>query len=206
MDTKIKTVHIEVNANTDNGLTEFLSKFTGNSQKNNDHIMRTLISYIYLNIPELKDDISFHFFFESDTTFIIRSCHPDKILKLLIDQEHVVNFYVYDYPLAKKEENHKYYDEYNNPIVLENLDIYLPLFHSLSLAALKLVFNVEESEENSMKYFRYAERIMHTIANTSGMTFDQEGEMLLKLACMKSPIKTLQQTLVKWIKKPPKIE
>ena len=205
MMTDIKTVHIELdqpidnNSNT-NPVSVFLSKFTGYSPKNNNSIIKTMVYFIFENIPELVDDISFHFFIEADHIFIIRSKHSDKIIKLLISMDNIGNIYVYDYPLANKDNNHRYYDESRNDIVLDNLDIYLPLFHSLSIGTLKLVYR---TTDNDIKYFKYAERIMHTIANTSGMTFDEEGEMLLKLACLKSPIKTLQNTLIKWTKKPP---
>lgn len=132
--------------------------------------LKELISFLYGEY--LKDDPLFHFFYEPD---IIIRISVEKILaqvKSYLDSKEI-SFKVYDYPTPNPNISFPCYGETPGGIVIRNLNLFLPLFHAHSVAALSL---------NDDDHFSYMERIIHTMWNPRGYSRAEEGRHLATLA------------------------
>jgi hypothetical protein len=142
--------------------------------ENDDVIKRkALIKELYDHT--LKDDPDFHFFFEP--ALIVRITTEDCLTKTKnFLQARRIEFEEYDYPHPVPLEG-KFGSRFGEAgIVADNLEIFLLLFHSHSVAALTM------SEDN---HFKYLERVIHTAFNPRGLDHAQEGLQLLQLAALK---------------------
>ena len=123
----------------------------------------------------LKDDPEFHFFFEPSLIFRITT--EDCLMKAReFLRARNVEFEEYDYPYPCPTEGRfgKRFGE--GGIVADNLELFLPVFHANSVAALTM---------SEQEYPEYLERLVHTAFNPKGYSREQEGCLLLQLAALK---------------------
>lgn len=157
---EIKTVHIK----------NFVPLLSNNAVYTSDvPKLKNLINELY--DYTLKDDPKFHFFFEPE--IIIRITTEVSLTKVKnYLQSKSINFEEYDYPFPPEGK----FGEEKGGIVANNLDLFLAVFHSNSLAALSM------SEED---HFKYIERLVHTAFNLKFYPHEQEGKWLTNLAVLK---------------------
>lgn len=131
--------------------------------------LKSLIKEIYDYV--LKDDSMFHFFFEPE--IIIRITEKDSLVKVKsFLKERNIDFEEYDYPFPPEGK----FGEEKNGIVVNNLKLFLTIFHVNSVAALTM---------NEEDHFKYLERLVHTAFNPKFYPHKQEGEWLSDLAVLK---------------------
>jgi hypothetical protein len=139
------------------------------SQNDKANLLKLLYEKFLLKDPQ------FHFFYEPE---IIIRMSMDDLLKetsnFLIAQNYKIE--IYDYPSPSKNDHQYCYGEHPDGIVIKNLDLFLPLFHAHSVAALRL------SHED---HFSYMERSIHTLFNPAAYSRVDEGVHLAKLAELK---------------------
>ena len=156
----IKTIHIK----------NFVTLLPNNAIYTADIVkLKNLINEIYKYT--LKDDHSFHFFYEPE--IIIRIMSPECLekTKMFLTSKNI-EFEEYDYPYPPEGK----FGEDKNGIVAKNLELFLNVFHSNSVAALTM------SEED---HFQYLERLMHTAFNPKFFPHEQEGKWLAELSLLK---------------------
>lgn len=119
----------------------------------------------------LKDDPYFHFFYEPE---IIIRVSVDEIKNRIIDylDKDNISYEEYEYPFPPQGN----YGEIEGGIVANNLDLFIPVFHSNSVAAL----TIKDGD-----FIKYLERITHTASNSRGLDHIQEGILLTNLASLK---------------------
>lgn len=119
----------------------------------------------------LKDDSIFHFFFEPEIIIRIESEQSLEKVKSFL-QERSISFEEYEYPFPPEGK----FGEGKDSVVAKHLDLFLPLFHASSVAAITL----DEAE-----HAHYLERLVHTAFNPKFYPHEHEGQYLLKLAELK---------------------
>jgi hypothetical protein len=137
---------------------------------------KELIQKLYKNF--LKTDPLFHFLYEPD--LIIRISVPqvlEQIKKFLIENR--INFRTYAYPHPEPSNtNQRCYGEDKEGVVVEHLyDLFLPAFHTNSIAALIL------PEDRQLAFM---ERVSHTYFNMIDCTHEEEATNMLYLAHRRS--------------------
>lgn len=135
---------------------------------------KDLIKELYSNF--LKDDPLFHFFFEPDLIIRISSNEVLEKIKASLKQKHI-EFLVYAYPVPAPNADRYCYGENEGGPVMENLDLYLTIFHAHAIAALTLSPDRHEI---------YMERVNHTMCNMAGYSRHAEAEKLVELAELKA--------------------
>jgi hypothetical protein len=120
----------------------------------------------------LKDDPLFHFFYEPELIIRIGSEHCLQRVRLFLNERNVA-FEEYDYPSPKTV---KGFGEEKGGVVAEHLDLFLPVFHAHSVAAITM---------DDPTHTQYLERVIHTAFNPKRRSREHEGTTLLTLAKMK---------------------
>lgn len=156
----IKTIHIK----------NYVLIVNGNAVNTSDvPKLKALVKELYEHT--LKDDSKFHFFFEPEIIFRITT--EDCLTKAKnFLQNRTIEFEEYDYPFAPEGK----FGEERGGIVANNLDIFLPILHVHSVAAITM------SED---EHFKYLERVIHTAFNPKFYSHEEEGSKLAKLAELK---------------------
>lgn len=156
----IKTIHIK----------NYVPIINGNAVNTSDALkLKALVKELYEHT--LKDDPKFHFFFEPEIIFRITT--EDCLTKAKnFLQNRNIEFEEYDYPFAPEGK----FGEEKGGIVANNLDIFLPVLHAHSVAAITM------SED---EHFKYLERVIHTAFNPKFYSHEQEGNKLANLAVLK---------------------
>ncbi|KAL9655199.1 hypothetical protein ABK040_008974 [Willaertia magna] len=145
----------------------------------------------------LKEDNSFHYFFEPE--IIIRmNCNgqPYETVKEILKNKNI-GFVEYDYPnplqehLTVKDRNQNErklscYGETKGGIVLKYFDMFTNIFHYHSVAAISM---------DKTDHFEYMERVIHTMFNPRSYTRDEEGKHLTRLAIYKSGVQGVDKHL-----------
>lgn len=156
----IKTIHIK----------NFVPIINGNAVSPSDvPKLKILVRELYEYT--LKDDPSFHFFFEPEIIFRITTEDCLTKTKSFL-QNRNIEFEEYDYPFAQEGK----FGEKRGGIVVNNLELFLPMLHAHSIAALTM---------NEEEHLEYLERVIHDAFNPKLYSYKQEGEKLAKLAVMK---------------------
>jgi len=127
---------------------------------------RTLIKKLYREI--LKDDSLFHFFYEPELVIRVSENHLLALKKYLKDKN--INFIEYDYPKEKGKKGNLCFE--CEDLVLNNLDLFLQLYHCHSLAVLS--FKKEELND-------YFGRVIHTLFNIARKSYQTEGLELIAM-------------------------
>jgi len=127
----------------------------------------------------LKDDPYFHFFYEPE---IVIRVSVDGIKNQIIDylDKNNISYEEYEYPSPPQGK----YGETEGGVVANNLNLFIPVFHSNSVAALTF-------KDSDFK--KYLERITHTASNSRGLNHIQEGILLTNLASLKLGVDKLVQ-------------
>lgn len=156
----MQTIHIK----------NFVPLLEGNAVYTSDiPKLKNLIRELYDHA--LKEDPVFHFFFEPEIIIRIESKDCLEKVKSFL-REKSIFFEEYDYPFPPEGK----FGEGKESIVARYLDLFLPLFHANSVAAITL------SED---EHAHYLERLVHTAFNPKFYPHEQEGNYLLKLAELK---------------------
>ncbi|MBI4097015.1 MAG: hypothetical protein HY428_01200, partial [Candidatus Levybacteria bacterium] len=136
----IKTIHIK----------NYVQILNGDAVNTNDvPKLKALVKELY--DYTLKDDPKFHFFFEPEIIFrITTEVCLTKARSFL--QSKNIEFEEYDYPFAPEGK----FGEERDGIVANNLELFLPILHGHSVAAITM------SED---EHFKYLERVIHTAFN-----------------------------------------
>ena len=156
----IKTIHIK----------NYVQILNGNAVNTSDvPKLKALVKELYDHT--LKDDPKFHFFFEPEIIFRITT--EDCLMKAKsFLQSKNIEFEEYDYPFPPVGK----FGEERGGIVANNLDIFLPILHAHSVAAITM---------NEDDHFKYLERVIHTAFNPKFYSHEEEGSKLAKLAELK---------------------
>lgn len=156
----IKTIHIK----------NYVPILNGNAVNTNDvPKLKALVKELYDHT--LKDDPKFHFFSEPEIIFRITTKDCLTKAKSFLQSKNI-EFEEYDYPFAPEGK----FGEERGGIVANNLELFLPILHAHSIAALTM------SEE---EHFKYLERVIHTAFNPKFYSYEQEGGKLANLAVLK---------------------
>lgn len=156
----IKTIHI----------INYVPIINGNAVNTDDvPKLKALAKEVYEHI--LKDDPNFHFFFEPEIIFRITTENCLAKAKSFLQSKNI-EFEEYDYPFPS---NGKFGEE-KGSIVANNLDIFLPVLHAHSVAAITM---------SNDDHFKYLERVIHTAFNPKFYSYGEEGERLARLAELK---------------------
>lgn len=123
----------------------------------------------------LKEDGLFHFFYEPEIIIRISTESVLTPVSRYLDEQNI-DYEIYDYPTPKQNLTIDCYGEEPGGIVINNLDLFLPIFHAHAVAAITL---------NDDDHFHYMERVTHTMWNPRGYTRQEEGEHLALLASWK---------------------
>lgn len=156
----IKTIHIK----------DYVPVFAGNAINVQDvPKLKTLVKELYEHC--LRNDPEFHFFFEPEIIIrISKKEYLDQAKSFLQDKN--IKFDEYDYPFPPEGK----FGEGKESIVANNLNLFIPLFHANSVAAITM---------DDKKHFEYLERLIHTAFNPRFYSPQQEGEILSQLAALK---------------------
>lgn len=156
----VKTIHIK----------NYVPIINGNAVNTGDvPKLKALVKELYEHT--LKDDPKFHFFFEPEIIFrIITEECLSKTKSFLQNRD--IEFEEYDYPFPPEGK----FGEERGGIVANNLDIFLPILHAHSVAAITM---------NDNDHFKYLERVIHTAFNPKFYSHEEEGSSLAKLAVLK---------------------
>lgn len=156
----IKTLHIK----------NYVLILNGNPVNTSDvPKLKTLVRELYDHT--LKDDPKFHFFFEPEIIFRITTGDCLTKAKSFLQNKNI-EFEEYDYPFAPEGK----FGEKRGGIVANNLELFLPILHGHSVAAITM------SED---EHFKYLERVIHTAFNPKFYSPEQEGNKLANLAVLK---------------------
>jgi len=157
---EIKTIHIK----------NYVPIVNGNAVNTSDvPKLKALVKELYDHT--LKDDPKFHFFFEPEIIFRITT--EDCLIKTKdFLRSKNIEFEEYDYPFAPEGK----FGEKRGGIVANNLELFLPMLHAYSIAALTM---------NEEEHLEYLERVIHDAFNPKLYSYKQEGEELEKLAVVK---------------------
>lgn len=157
---EIKTIHIK----------NYVPIVNGNAVNTSDvPKLKALVKELYDHT--LKDDPGFHFFFEPEIIFRITTEDCLTKTKSFL-QNRNIEFEEYDYPFTPEGK----FGEEKSGIVANNLDIFLPILHAHSVAAITM---------NEDDHLKYLERVIHTAFNPKFYSHEQEGSKLAKLAELK---------------------
>ena len=156
----IKTIHIK----------NYIPILNGNAVNTSDvPKLKALVKELYDHT--LKDDLKFHFFFEPEIIFRITTEDCLRKAKSFLQSKNI-EFEEYDYPFAPDGK----FGEERGGIVANNLELFLPILHGHSVAAITM------SED---EHFKYLERVIHTAFNPKFYSHEQEGNKLANLAVLK---------------------
>jgi len=156
----IKTIHIK----------NYVPIINGNAvNTSNVPKLKALVKELYEHT--LKDDPKFHFSFEPEIIFRITTEVCLMKAKSFLQSKNI-EFEEYDYPFAPEGK----FGEERGGIVANNLDIFLPILHAHSVAAITM---------NEDDHFKYLERVIHTAFNPKFYSHEQEGSKLANLAVLK---------------------
>lgn len=156
----MKTIHIR----------NYVNILPGNAVTLADIVkMKNLMGELYTFT--LRDDSLFHFFYEPEIIIRIDSETCFDKVKNFLNQRNI-EFEVYDYPFPPFGK----FGEEKEGIVARNLNLFLPVFHASSIAAITM------TDED---HFRYLERLIHTAFNPKFLPHDAEGKALVQLAMLK---------------------
>lgn len=117
----------------------------------------------------LKNDTAFHFFYEPELIIRISSESCLTKVKAFLSQRNIP-FEEYDYPFPGAKGK---FGEEEGGIVATNLDLFLPVFHAHSVAAITM-------DDDAHK--EYLERVLHTAFNSRFLSREYEGKILMELA------------------------
>ena len=156
----IKTIHIK----------NYVPILNGNTVNTSDVLkLKALVKELYDHT--LKDDPIFHFFFEPEIIFRITTEDCLRKAKSYLQSKNI-EFEEYDYPFAPEGK----FGEERGGIVANNLELFLPILHGHSVAAITM------SED---EHFKYLERVIHTAFNPKFYSHEQEEGKLANLAVLK---------------------
>ena len=156
----MKTVHIK----------NYVNILPGNAVTLADvEKMKGLLKELYDHT--LKEDPLFHFFFEPEIIIRIDSEACLNKVKDFLSQRNI-EFEGYDYPFPPPGK----FGEEQNGIVAKNLNLFLPVLHASSVAAITM---------NDSDHFQYLERLIHTAFNPKFLSHEVEGKVLTRLAMFK---------------------
>lgn len=166
----MKTIHIK----------NYVELLPGNLIRTKDVAMlKSLVKELYEHA--LKDDPSFHFFFEPEIIVRISSEECLKKVKTFLEDRRI-EFEEYDYPFPPPGK----FGEGRDGIVARNLDLFLTVFHAHSVAAITM----DEDD-----HFQYLERVIHTAFNPRFYGHELEGRKLLGLAELKLGKEKIQKIM-----------
>lgn len=126
-------------------------------------LINELYKYTLINDPE------FHFFYEPELIIRISSESCLTKVKAFLNQRNIP-FEEYDYPFPGAKGK---FGEEEGGIVATNLDLFLPVFHAHSVAAITM-------DDDAHK--EYLERVLHTAFNPRFLSRKYEGKILKELA------------------------
>lgn len=128
----VKTIHIK----------NYVPIINGNAVNTSDvPKLKALVKELYEHT--LKDDPKFHFFFEPEIIFRITTEECLSKTKSFL-QNRNIEFEEYDYPFPPEGK----FGEERGGIVANNLDIFLPILHAHSVAAITM------NDNDHFKYWR----------------------------------------------------
>jgi hypothetical protein len=135
-----------------------------------------LIQELYKNFL-IKDPL-FHFLYEPDLIIRISVSEVLEGIKKFLTERRI-NFTTYAYPHPERSINNvRCYGEDREGVVAEYLyDLFLPAFHTNSIAALILPDD---------RQLPFIERVSHTFFNMTGSTHEEEATNMLFLAYRRS--------------------
>jgi|SRR3989344_2397667 len=123
-----------------------------------------LIKALYDKI--LRNDSKFHFLYEPQLIIRVDSAECLGQIKMHL-KDNKIDFEEYDYPNAPDDK----FGETKGGIVEQNPDLFIPILHFGSLAALKLP---------EKDYKDYLDRAIHSLINQLGYDHEKEGKWLHK--------------------------